>query len=310
MNYTRESLIKWLLQGDVAIQFQVHRDLMGQFRPDLQGRIAEEGWGKKFLQARHYEGHWGQGFYQPKWTSTHYTLLDLCQLGLSPDQEQVKQSLELIITREKGSDGGINPAGSVQQSDVCINGMFLNYASYFGMAEAQLQSVVDFILSQKMPDGGFNCRLNRSGARHSSLHSTLSVLEGIWQYSHRGYQYRQEELKHTTLVGQEFILTHRLFLSDRTGDIIRKDFLRYTYPARWKYNILSALCYFTKAGARWDSRMEPALDHLLKKRRKEGSWNLAARHPGHTHFDMEQAGKPSRWNTLRALTVLQHFQAI
>jgi hypothetical protein len=35
-------IIKWLLQGDVSIQFQTYRDLLLQNRPDLQNRIATE----------------------------------------------------------------------------------------------------------------------------------------------------------------------------------------------------------------------------------------------------------------------------
>ena len=57
----------------------------------------------------------------------------------------------------------------------------------------------------------------------------------------------------------------------------------------------------------YDTRMNDAIEVLLKKRRSDRKWPLQAKHPGKTHFDMEQAGKPSRWNTLRALRVLKHF---
>ena len=53
--------------------------------------------------------------------------------------------------------------------------------------------------------------------------------------------------------------------------------------------------------------MQPAIDILFKKRNKDGTWNVQAKHPGQIHFEMEKAGKPSRWNTLRALRVLRHF---
>ncbi len=71
-----EQIIQWLLEGDVSIQYQVHRDLLGVERPELRERIASEGWGARLLQARHENGHWGRGFYQPKWISSHYSLLD------------------------------------------------------------------------------------------------------------------------------------------------------------------------------------------------------------------------------------------
>ena len=303
-------ILGWLLAGDVSIQYQAHRDLLSRERPDLRQRIEREGWGSRLLAERKADGHWGRGFYQPKWISTHYTLLDLKHLGISPDNEPIRESVALILEREKGEDGGVNPAGTIKESDVCVNGMFLNYACYFGAEEAQLHSIVDFILSQRLPDGGFNCRFNRGGARHSSLHSTLSILEGLLEYRLNGYTYRLPELEATAAGAREFILIHRLYLSDRTGEVINPAFLRLSYPGRWKYDILRALDYFRSAGCSRDERMRPAVEVLLKKRRKDGAWPLQAKHPGQVHFDMEQAGQPSRWNTLRALRVLGCFNAL
>lgn len=302
-----DQIIQWLLAGDVAIQYQVQRDLLGQEMPALRKRIANEGWGWRFLQARHDNGHWGRGFYQPKWISTHYTLLDLKHLGLLPDHPVPRESIEIILRENKGEDGGINPAKTISQSDVCVNGMFLNYACYFQVAEPLLHSIVDFLIAQQMPDGGFNCEANRRRTVHSSLHSTISILEGIWEYMVNGYEYRREKLTQIAAESREFILQHSLFRSDHTGEIIDKRMLLLSYPSRWRYDILRALDYFQAAGIRYDTRMRPALNVLLKKRRKDGTWPVQAKHPGQTHFDMEKTGGPSRWNTLRALRVLQHF---
>jgi hypothetical protein len=107
---------------------------------------------------------------------------------------------------------------------------------------------------------------------------------------------------------RDFILLHKLYLSDRTGEIIHKDFLKLAYPGRWRYDILRALDYFRIAGMAFEKRLQPAVDELLRKRRKNGCWN-SSRHTGKTHFDMEKAGTASRWNTLRALRVL-HFYDI
>lgn len=300
-------ILDWLLAGDVSIRYQVYRDLLGRDRPDLQQQITAEGWGAALLACRRPDGHWGQKFYQPKWTSTHYTLLDLCQLGIGQDHPQARESVSLVIDHEKGSDGGINPAGSVRLSDVCINGMFLNYACYFGVDREKLKPVVDFLLSQHMKDGGFNCRSNRSGAHHSSLHTTVSVLEGITRYRLEGYSYRLEELEAAAAASADFILLHRFYLSDRSGEVINPAFLRLSYPGRWRYDILRALDAFRQANIPWDERMQPALEILHQKRRPQGTWKLQAHHPGKVHIRMEKAGKPSRWNTLRALRVLKHY---
>lgn len=305
---TDQQIISWLLAGDVSIQYQTYRDLLGRDNHRLQKKIASEGWGKKFLSYRKPNGHWGRAFYQPKWTSTHYTLLDLKNLSISPDNKEIRATLKLILEEEKGPDGGVNPIGTIKQSDVCINGMVLNYATYFQEDEESLKSIVDFILSEKMGDGGFNCYSNRKGATHSSLHTTLSVLEGIFEYEKNGYTYRLKDLQKAKRESEEFILMHKLFRSDKTGEIINKNFLKLWYPCRWYYDILKALDYFQLARRKYDNRMNDALDVILEKRTDEGLWKLPSKHPGETHFEMEPAGKPSRWNTLRALRVLRHFK--
>ncbi len=300
-------IISWLLEGDVSIQYQVHRDLFSEDRQDLRGRIESEGWGAAYLACQRENGHWGRSFYQPKWTSTHYTLLDLRNLCISQNIDRIRTTIAGISKEERGRDGGIHPSGSANNSDVCINGMFLNYGSYFMADEQDLQPAVDFILSQRMADGGFNCRLNRSGAVHSSLHTTLSAAEGIREYARNGYQYRIQELLEAEKSSVEFMLQHRLFLSDRTGEVIHPGFLKLAYPGRWRYDILRALDYLRLANVNFEERLKPALNQLIKKRRKNGTWSCS-KHTGNTHFEMETGGQPSRWNTLRALRVLHHFK--
>ena len=182
------------------------------------------------------------------------------------------------------------------------------YACYFREPEEALRTVVDFILSQQMDDGGFNCMKNRSGARHSSLHSTLSAVEGILEYARNGYAYRHDELQQAAARSREFILMHRLFRSDRKGDTINQEFLKLTYPPRWRYNILRALDHFRAAGVHWDERMADAIEVLMAKRRADGRWPQQAAHPGKVFFVMEPARSPSRWNTLMALLVLLAYQ--
>ncbi|MFZ1750824.1 MAG: hypothetical protein WAU01_11560 [Saprospiraceae bacterium] len=303
-----QHITKWLLESDVSIQYQVWRDLFGVDNKKLQSKIANEGWGYKFLSKRNSDGHWGDRFYQPKWISTHYTLLDLRNLYLSPTNEMVQETIELVLQKNKADDGGIQLGPSTSQhSDVCVNGMFLNYAAYFKTPEKKLQSIIDSILDEIMQDGGFNCRTTRSGAKHSSLHSTISVLEGFTEFQKTGFTYRKKEISDAIRSGIEFILIHRLYLSDRTGQIIDKNFLKVTYPSRWRYDILRAMDYFQYAGISWDNRMTEALTYLNKKQNKDGTWNVQAPHSGQVHFVMEKAGKPSKWVTLKMLRIKKHF---
>lgn len=304
---TPKQIIAWLLQGDVAIRYQTYRDLFSDDKVAIRRKITKEGWGLRFLSAPRKNGHWGRGFYQPKWTSSHYTLLDLKQLGILPGNKLVNETLDVILDMPRSADGGIFPVSNLKVADMCINGMVLNYASYFQVKEELLKSVIDFILSGQLSDGGFNCEWNRKQTHHSSLHTTLSVLEGILEFSRNGYTYRLNELMHAKKAAEEFILVHHLFRSHKTGEVIRKAFLSFPYPARWRYDILRVMDYFRDAETAYDSRMEEALSIILNKRTKEGAWMLPAQLPGQRHFEMERTGSPSRWNTLRALRVLSYY---
>ena len=262
--------------------------------------------GRRFLRLQREDGHWGRGFYQPKWTSTHYTLLDLKNIGFPRDNKNAGKIIRKIFAETMEQDGGVNYSRTLKRSDVCINGMVAGIASYFGFTGKELNSLIDCLLRTQMDDGGWNCQWV-NGARHSSLHTTVSVLEGFLEYGQRGGGYRIGEIESARREGEEFILEHRLFRSHRTGEIIDRKMLLLSYPHRWRYDILRALDYFRAAGAGYDERMGDAMEVLLAKRRQDGRWPLQMKHPGQVHFEMEKTGRPSRWNTLRALRVLGHF---
>ncbi len=304
--------VHWLLSGDISIQYQVHRDLLGSGKRQLkalQDRIPNEGWGNRFVAKQRPDGHWGMAYYQPKWKCTHYTLMDLMNLGIPPETPSVRKSVEMVFDNYIGEDGGIalsKTSKTVKESDVCINGMDLGLGAYFEIADNKMHSVIDNIMDTQMRDGGWNC-LHSQGAVHSSLHSTINVLEGLLAYRNGGGRHRTGEIAAMEAAGREFILQHRLYRSHRTGETIDTKMLMLSWPSRWRYDILRALDYFRAAQCPYDARMDDAMEVLTRKRRADGRWPLQAKHPGQVHFDMEKPGGPSRWNTLRALRVLAHF---
>jgi hypothetical protein len=306
----REEIIHWLMEGDVSLQFQTSRDLLGVKEKKLQSlqrKIALEGWGLRFLKKQNVKGHWGISSYQPKWTSTHYTLLDLKNIGLHRNNVQAAKAIELVLNEPLGNNGGINIARSLKNSDVCINGMILNYAAYFLPNHPRLRLIVDFLLDVQMADGGWNCQYLKEHTTHSSLHSTLSVLEGLYEFRRSAGRYRLSEILDAEKEAVEFLLNHHLYQSHRTGRTIDVRMLRLSFPCRWRYDILRCLDYFQDANVPYDPRMEDGLNIIRSKRKKDGTWPLQERHKGEVHFDMEKIGAPSRWNTLRAMRVLDYF---
>jgi hypothetical protein len=313
-----DALIQWLMEGDPAIRWQTMRDLLGAPKRavDRERReVARNGWGSRLLAEQEPKGTWAGrnssdgGLYTPKWTSTTYTMLLLRDFGLPVNNRQARTACRLLL------DGGLQPDGGVsygtrarwaRRGETCVTGMVLSIVSYFEYEDARLDTIVDHMLEQQMPDGGWNCRRPR-GATHSSVHTTISALEGLRFYElhrARGVRAVRAAQKH----GREFLLEHRLFRSHTTGRIIKPVFVRFAYPPRWHYDILRALDYFQWCDAPRDPRLAEAIAIVRESRSDEGSWSLQHSYRGKTYFELERLGKPSRWNTLRALRVLKWWE--
>jgi hypothetical protein len=307
--YTDNNVISWLLEGDPAIRWQVKRDLLKEPNDaceEERRRIETEGWGKKLLDEQDEHHMWGKGLYNPKWISTHYTLMLLKRMGISPENEKSRKAVELLIEKGIYRDGGINFWKSMKHSETCVSGMILSIWAYFNIPDKRIDRLVSFLLDQQMADGGWNCQ-SFNGATHSSLHTTMSVLEGLWEYEKMHLE-QCDSCRIARLKAHEFILLHELYKSDKTGKVIKSQFTRITFPPRWYYDILRALDYFRDCIAEKDDRFRDAIG-LLRKKEKNGRWPMQNLHAGKMHFEIEKAGAPSRWNTLRALRVLHWWNS-
>jgi hypothetical protein len=306
------SVIQWLLQGDPGIRWQVMRDLAKAPAMTVERerrKTARQGWGARLLAKQAADGRWAgepsrvSGLYVPKWTSTFYTMLLLRDLGLPATNPQVQKACGLLLDRGLYPDGGI---GYGFGSETCCTGMLLSMLAYFEYDDARLDRLVDHLLTHQMSDGGWNCQWPQ-GATHSSVHTTISVLEGLRHYElHRDR--KRAAVRRAQRQGREFLLVHRLFRSHRTGKIIKPVFIRFSFPPRWHYDILRGLDYFQAVNAPRDDRLADAVDIVRKTQRPDGRWTLHNRYPGKTYFELERLAEPSRWNTLRALRVLQWWE--
>jgi hypothetical protein len=102
------------------------------------------------------------------------------------------------------------------------------------------------------------------------------------------------------------LLERGLFRRRSTGEVVRPTYLEFAFPYYWHYDVLRALDYFRRSGANPDQRMAEAVEIVQSKRQPDGRWLLDRIHPGQVYFDLEDGvGTPSRWNTLRALRVLE-----
>jgi hypothetical protein len=311
---TTDELISWLLDGDPAIRWQTMRDLQGvpekNWKPE-QRRTLEAGWGTQLLALQAPDGRWGGGIYSPKWISTTYTLLLLCAIGIPRDHPPAQKAAALVLDSQLGPRRDEVFMRNLAACDRCIVGFNLLIAAYFGIHDGRIDAIVENLLSERMPDGAWNCRRNRiPQPHHSSFHTTFNVLEGLreWLETIPDHPLRGDVLE-AEKCALDLVLAHRLFKSDKTGEVINPTFTRLSFPHRWHYTVLRALDYFARLDAPHDERLLDAIALLDHRRRADGTWPVQHKFSGKVFFEMEKVGGPSRWNTLRALRVLRWWEA-
>ncbi len=303
------------MAGDPAIRWQTLRDLMDapeRLVEKERRRVGREGWGARLLTRQAKSGLWGGGLYSPKWISTTYTMLLLRDFGLPPRHTAALRACRRLLDGGLCTDGGVNYGAWGNRAETCITGMVLSLLAYFQFDDPRIERIVDHLLEHQMSDGGWNCR-HIYGATHASVHTTISVLEGLRACETsaavgRGRRARRA-VRDAQASGREFLLRHKLFRSHRTGKIINPAFTRLSFPPRWHYDILRTLDYFRDCNAPRDRRLTEAVEIVRQKRDAQGRWCLENEYHGRTFFRLESRKAPSRWNTLRALRVLQWWES-
>ena len=299
-------IMQWLLDSDPAIRWQVMRDLTGEPAEVVaaeRSRVAWQGWGAQLLGQQRPDGNWGDDIATPHWRSNLFTLLLLRALGLEPTSVRARKTIGLVRDRVTwGPEFGNSPffEGEVEP---CINGHVVALGGYFGETSDRL---VDRLLGEQLTDGGWNCEAERGSVR-SSFHTTICVLEGLLEYEKaRGATAAVTDARARA---QEYLLARRMFRRLSSGEVIDPRWTRFTFPTLWHYDVLRGLDYLRRAGVKPDERVAEAVKLVAERQQPDGRWLLDEPHRDAIH-DLEGGpGQPSRWNTLRALRVLDWYSA-
>ncbi len=301
-------VLDWLLDSDPSIRWQVMRDLMNEPADVVaaeRSRIATEGWGGRLLALQAPDGLWGGRPWSQDWTDTFHVLELLRRFGLDPESEQAQRAVGLVrehVVWRGGApvetpwadnrffDGEVEP---------CINGNVVATGSYFGV---DMTPLVERLLGEQLPDGGWNCEVE-NGATVSSFGTTINVLEGL--LAHERATRSSAGVGEARRRGEEYMLERRLFRRKSNGEVIDRSWLQFSFPTWWHYDVLRGLDHLRDAGVKLDERVTEAIGVVEGNRDPDGRWPLQNVHVGESHLEMDEAeGEPSRWNTLRALRVL------
>jgi hypothetical protein len=310
------TVIDWLLDSDPSVRWQVLRDLTDAPAEEIaaeRARVASEGAGARLLALQAADGRWGGAAWNRGWDSTMHVLWLLREMGLDPASSEARRAAGLV--RERVTWQGCGPpecdanpffTGEVEP---CINGQVAASGAYFGQ---DVRGLVDRLLGEQLSDGGWNCEAER-GSTRSSFNTTICVLEALLE--HERAVGGSPEVTAARLRGQEYLLERRLLRRRSTGEVIEHDrkgggaWTRFAFPTWWHYDVLRGLDYLRRAGVAPDERVTEAALLVASKRDGEGRWPLETRYPGRMPVEIDEGeGRPSRWNTLRALRVLRWYE--
>ena len=310
-------VIRWLLESDPSIRWQALRDLTdasaGEIA-DARARIATEGAGARLLALQASDGCWAGAAWNHGWDSTMHVLSLLREMGLDPASDAARRALGLV--RERVTWRGCGPPETqgnpffAGETEPCINGQVAAAGAYFG---EDVHGLVERLLGEQLPDGGWNCEAE-NGSTRSSFNTTICVLDALLEYDRAAGD--RSDVAAARRRGEEYLLERRLFRRKSTGEAIERDrkggavWSLFAFPTWWHYDVLRGLDYLRRAGVAPDVRVAEAIDLLRSKRDDDGRWPLETRYPGRMPVETDEGeGRPSRWNTLRALRVLDWYSA-
>ena len=203
---------------------------------------------------------------------TLYSLVVLMDLGLDPASKEARKMINRVDKRLVFKPLNNRPFLH-GETEPCINGRILAIGAYF-------KEPNDALATQLLGE-----QLEYERARRKSAAVTKARKRA-----------------------ENYLLERRMFRSLRTGEVIHKRWLRFSFPTFWHYNVLRGLDYLRNAEINPDSRVRDAIKTVIERRHQNGRWPLNLLHPEHIPLKMETGvSRASRWNTLRALRVLRWY---
>lgn len=309
-------VISWMLETDPALRWQVERDLLDP--PSAQweatrARVPREGMGAALLSKQDPDGQWAGGAFFPRgffddpenrllpgqpWTATTWSLTTLREWGMDPGPLRQNDTASLLARNSRWEyDTSLSYWDG--EVDCCINAMTHSNGLWLG---ADVSSILQWFLENRMSDGGWNCE-GVNGSERSSFHSTLNVLRAL--LVHEQATGGTEETRAARAAGEEYLLERSLTRRLSTGEIVGPWVDHFLYPPRHIYSALRALDHFRRA-ERKDPRMEEAVQMVRDAQQEDGTWLQQKVLPGQVWFELDvPLGEPSPWLTLEALRVLR-----
>ncbi len=313
--------LRWLLEKEQpAVRYLALKDLLDRKETDpevrrVRSQIGRMGWAADLLRQQGPKGFWERReprnfaewttfLWRPMYHATLWRALVLSDLGLDKADPRIRRIADLMFDYKLRFSSPFN----FFYEEMCMVGNTARMMTRFGYGDdRRIRKLFEWILEDQREDGGWNCSQGTPG--------TLDAWEPLAALGSVPRPKRSPAMERAIVRGAEFYLERKLFEEGRRYP----PWFRFHYPNHYYYDILVGLDVLTQLGFGADRRLRPALDVLREKRRPDGTWAMDKLHPDlgtrssdakeERPLQIEAPGKPSKWITLKALTVLKRAGA-
>lgn len=324
--------LPWLLEGsDAAVRHLALRRLLDRPAddPEVSQARAEAMTSHPiatFLGAQDAEGWWSmpESGYGPKYQGTVWTLVFLDQLGADVSDSRVRSGCEYVLRHAQAANGGIAARSGKSTMAApppslvihCLNGNVLRALIGFGMLEDdRVQRALDWQTSAVTGNGeiryyasstvgpGFRCGANDKLPCAWGAAKVLLALARI------------PIPQRTLQVSAALDATVELLLS---GDPAVADYpmgygntrpngswFKFGFPSGYVADVLQVAEGLCEVGLGSDARLGHAIELILESQDDAGRWANRYAYKDKMVADIDAPGRPSKWVTLRACTVLR-----
>lgn len=324
-----DPVLDWLLDAEnPSVRFFALSELLQKPLSDpevlaARSAIMTQGLVPRILSAQNDDGSWviPEKFYTLKYTGTVWTLMILADLAADPADPRVRKACEFILEHcWSPESGGFAYSQSARTKNglasavlPCLTGNMVSSLIRMGyLDDSRVQQAINWISTwqraddgiEKMPEGILYKHYPMCWGRHSCHMGVAKTMKALAEIpAERRSPAARAKLEELA----EYFLIHHLYKRSRNLDeISRPGWLKPGFPLMYQTDILELLGIFARLG-RWDLRLLDALRILQGKMASDGRWNLEQTSNGKMLVRIEQKGAPSRWITLKARLVLQHF---
>ena len=323
--------LDWLLEPDPAnpgVRYFALKWLLGKQEDepevvDAQAEVMRQGPVPAILASQHPEGWWerpGSG-YSSKYRGTVWQLIALHRLGADAADARVQQACEYVLEHTMNRSGAFGWSGNPRTSRPgpstgihCLNGNLLAAMVRFGrLHDPRVQRSIEWqALSITGQDGtfpyyyksgttgpGFRCGSNAGLPCAWGANKALLALLAIPETE------RSDDVRSALAVGAEFLLTTDPAVAGYPNkNAVSPKWFAFGLPLSYWSDVLETLEVLTGLGYGADPRLDAAFALVLGKRDATGRWALQDSINDRARVRIEARGQPSKWVTLRALSVL------